>query len=123
MVERQIADAIARGELDDLPGSGKPLKALDQPYDENWWAKDLLRREGANVLPHTLELRNEVEKRLARLSRLGSERAVRSAVAELNDYIRESNMTVTSGPASNLTTIDVEELVRRWRHRRAGGDA
>jgi len=32
---------IARenGEFDNLPGAGKPIPGLDEPYDENWWLK------------------------------------------------------------------------------------
>lgn len=44
LVERQIREAMERGEFENLPGSGKPLVGIDAPYDPAWWAKDWLRR-------------------------------------------------------------------------------
>ncbi|MEK7251819.1 MAG: DUF1992 domain-containing protein, partial [Actinomycetota bacterium] len=38
-VERSIRDAIARGEFDNLSGTGKPLPDLDRQYDPDWWAR------------------------------------------------------------------------------------
>ncbi|MGE5490835.1 MAG: DUF1992 domain-containing protein [Actinomycetota bacterium] len=32
LAERRIVDAIARGELDHLPGAGKPLEFEDDPF-------------------------------------------------------------------------------------------
>jgi hypothetical protein len=44
-VERQIREAMERGEFDNLPGAGKPIADLDKPHDELWWIKQKLRRE------------------------------------------------------------------------------
>jgi hypothetical protein len=35
-VDRQIREAIERGEFDNLPGQGKPIKGLNGRDDENW---------------------------------------------------------------------------------------
>ena len=43
IAERKIREAMERGEFDDLPGQGKPLKLGDR--DPNWWVKGLLERE------------------------------------------------------------------------------
>src|SRR5262245_22253312 len=48
-VERQIREAMERGEFDDLPGVGQPLPNIDQPYDPMWWLKEKLRRENVSV--------------------------------------------------------------------------
>jgi hypothetical protein len=45
-IDRQIRRAEERGEFDDLPGAGRPIPDLDKPFDELWWVKDKLRREG-----------------------------------------------------------------------------
>jgi hypothetical protein len=42
-VERKIREAIARGEFDDLPGSGDPIPDLDD--DPMWWVKKWVERE------------------------------------------------------------------------------
>lgn len=40
-----IQKAAADGAFDSLPGTGKPLPGIDAPYDDLWWAKEMLRRE------------------------------------------------------------------------------
>ena len=35
-VERQIREAMERGEFDDLSGAGKPIADLDKAHDELW---------------------------------------------------------------------------------------
>lgn len=52
-IDRVIREAAERGEFDDLEGAGKPLEALDQRYDENWWVKRWIKRE--NLDPAALE--------------------------------------------------------------------
>ncbi len=44
--DRQIREAMERGDFDDLPGAGQPLPLLAEPYDPNWWVKRLVEREG-----------------------------------------------------------------------------
>ena len=43
--DRAIREAMERGEFDDLPGQGKPIKGLNGRDDENWWVKSYLARE------------------------------------------------------------------------------
>jgi hypothetical protein len=114
-VERQIRDAMDRGEFDNLPGAGKPIPDLDKPHDELWWVKDKLRRENLSYLPATLALRKEVEDALLAAYRAGSEAQVRRIVAEVNRKIVEGNRKAASGPPLNLMPLDVERIVRRWR--------
>jgi hypothetical protein len=42
--ERLIREAIEAGELDDLPGAGKPLPGAGEPDDELWWVRAWLKR-------------------------------------------------------------------------------
>ena len=44
-VEQMIRRAAELGKFENLPGAGKPIPDLDQPYDENWWLKKLIRQE------------------------------------------------------------------------------
>ena len=118
-VERQIREAMERGEFDNLPGAGKPIPDLDKPHDELWWVKQKLRREQLSYLPPTLAVRKEADDALAAASRARSERDVRRIVVAINAKIREANGKAASGPPLNLMPFDVERVVRRWRERHA----
>ena len=43
-VDLEVQRAMERGEFDDLPGAGKPLKLPDR-HDPDWWLKQLIERE------------------------------------------------------------------------------
>ncbi len=119
-VDRQIREAVERGEFDNLPGAGKPLPDLDLPYDELWWVKQKMRREGVSCLPPVLVLRKEAEDALAAALRARSEAEARRIVSEVNDRIREVLGNPPPGPPLKLTPFDVERVVREWRERRSG---
>ena len=116
-VERQIREAIERGEFDNLPGAGKPIPDLDKPHDELWWVKDKLRREHLSYLPPTLALRKEAEDALLAAAQARSEAQVRRIVAEINRKIVEGNRKAASGPPLNLMAFDVDRVVGDWRER------
>ena len=82
LAESKIRAAIARGELDDLPGSGKPLQLEDLsrvPANLRMGYK-LLRNAGC--LPPELEARKEA-------ARLG---ALLDATGDVNDRARLSRL-------------------------------
>ena len=59
--ERQVREAIERGEFDNLPGAGRPIPGLNGRDDADWWVKGLLEREQLPMpLPTSLALRKEV---------------------------------------------------------------
>ncbi|MFC5813944.1 MULTISPECIES: J-domain-containing protein [Nonomuraea] len=119
-VDRQIREAMERGEFDDLPGAGKPIPGLDRPYDEMWWIKQKVRAEGLSMpLPPTLQLRKDAEEALRLAEGARTEAELRRIVGEINDRIREAIRTGLSGPPLNLVPYDVERLVARWRERRS----
>lgn len=119
-IDRQLREARERGEFDNLPGTGKPLPDAGQEYDEDWWVKDWLRREGgtSSVLPPTLQLRREAEDVQRLVDRRSSEEAVRELVANLNEQIRKARVGLMDGPPVLLPPFDVEAVVRGWRARR-----
>ncbi len=119
-IDRQLREARERGEFDNLPGTGKPLPDAGQEYDEDWWVKDWLRREGgtSGVLPPTLQLRREAEDVQKLVDRRSSEEAVRELVANLNEQIRKARVGLMDGPPVLLPPFDVEAVVRGWRARR-----
>ncbi|MEU9451669.1 DUF1992 domain-containing protein [Streptomyces sp. NPDC048277] len=118
-VDKQIQDAQRRGEFDQLEGAGEPLPAgLDVSYDELWWIKRKMAREGLAVLPPTLALRKEAEDALEAAWAAPSERIVRRIITEVNVKIRDMMFKPPPGPPLGRKPYDVEEVVREWRERR-----
>jgi hypothetical protein len=118
-VDRQVREAIERGEFDNLPGAGKPIPGLNGREDENWWIKSKLEHENLRgLLPASLSLRKEVEELPASLAAEREEQAVREIVGNLNQRIRESHLRRDEGPMIVVHTVDVEAAVDAWRARR-----
>ena len=120
-IEAQIRVAMEQGAFDNLPGAGKPLPNLGQEYDPLWWVKQLVQREQISMLPPSLELRRKVEKELAAIDKLRDEAAVRRRIVALNVEIAKANATVVEGPPTRLGTLDVDQVVARWRQLRSAG--
>jgi DnaJ-like protein len=49
IAEQLIRAAQDEGKFDNLPGFGKPIPGIDDPYDELWWIKAKLKREQLSV--------------------------------------------------------------------------
>ena len=96
-IDHQIREAEERGEFDDLPGAGKPIPDLDKPFDEMWWVKDKLRREGLSYMSPTVALRKEAHDALVAASRASSEAEVRKIISAINEKIREANRNAIAG--------------------------
>jgi hypothetical protein len=118
-IDRQIREGMQRGDFDDLPGHGRPLRDLDGPRDDLWWVRDKLRREGASYLPPTVAIRKDAEDAEAAIAAADSEEVVRRVLAEVNARIRAVNRTVTAGPPSTVAPFDVERTVAAWRRARS----
>jgi hypothetical protein len=69
MVERQIQEAMDRGEFDNLPGAGEPIEGIDRPYDPSWWAKEWVRRN--RLMDEARDLRQSALDRDRRLRAVG----------------------------------------------------
>lgn len=118
-VDKQIREAEQRGEFAELPGAGRPLPSLDAPYDELWWIKGKMHREGLSALPPTLVLRKAAEDAMEAVARARSERQVRQILTEINDRIREALRRPPQGPPLNRGLFDVEQVVADWRAQQA----
>jgi hypothetical protein len=122
-VDKQIRDAESRGEFAQLPGAGKPLPHdTDTTYDELWWVKQKMAREGLSVLPPTLALRKEAEDTFAAALRAPTERLVRKLVEDVNVKIRDVMFKPPPGPPLGMKPYDVEDVVRQWRERRTAAE-
>ncbi|WP_326651812.1 J-domain-containing protein [Streptomyces sp. NBC_01750] len=118
-VERQIREATERGDFSSLAGFGKPLPDDTAPYDELWWVKDKLHREGVSVLPQALALRKEAEDAREAVGGAATEARVRSILTTVNEKIEAAIRRPPPGPPLGLKPFDVEAVVREWRARRA----
>ena len=116
-VEQQIREAMEQGAFDNLEGKGQPIRDLGIERDPLWWAKKLVEREKVSLMPPALALRRDVELTLKRLPTMRDEAEVRRTLEGLNAQIRKLNATVAEGPPTNLAPLDVDAIVRQWRHR------
>ncbi|MEV8367635.1 DUF1992 domain-containing protein [Streptomyces niveus] len=116
-VDRQVREAAERGAFDNLPGAGKPLPSDSAPYDELWWIKGKMEREGISHLPPTLSLRKEVEDALAAAHEAASEAQARRIIAAVNEKIHAAIARPPAGPPLNKKPFDVEEIAAEWRER------
>jgi hypothetical protein len=124
-VEMQIRRAMERGEFDDLPSAGKPLRNLHKASDPLWWAREKARTEDLTtmaMLPPSLRLRKEVEQLPETVAGLPSEQAVREIAEDLNDRIKD-HWRNPSGPPLPVGLVDVDEVLEQWRTARRARQA
>ena len=123
-VEKAIREAQERGEFDDLPGAGKPLTNLGDPDDPLWWVRRMVEREHLDMslaLPPPLQLRKEAAGLPESLADLRTEGAVREVLEDFNRRVRRDRLRPPDPGLPQLLapTVDVEEMVERWRALRA----
>ncbi|MEU0370674.1 DUF1992 domain-containing protein [Streptomyces sp. NPDC006283] len=114
-VDKQIREATERGEFQDLPGFGRPLPATGETYDDLWWIKGKMHREGLGFLPPTLALRKEAEDALTEAAHAPSESAVRRIIADINEKIAAALRLPPPGPPLGLKPYDPDTVVEQWR--------
>ena len=118
-VDRQIREAIERGEFANLPGQGKPIRGLNGRDDENWCVKAYLERERLPLpLPTALGLRKEVMELAETLADVPDEESVREIIRDLNHRIATSHRIRVDGPPIVIRLVSVEQAVAEWRRRR-----
>jgi hypothetical protein len=125
-VEKAIREAQERGEVDDLPGAGKPLHLGDPegPDDPLWWVRRFAERERLDLslaLPPPLQLRKEAATYPEALADLRTEAAVREVLEDFNARVRRERLRPPERgmPQILAPTVDVEAMVQRWRGLRA----
>ncbi len=121
-VERAIREAQERGEFDNLPGAGKPLRNLGSADvdDPDWWVKGLLQREQLDLtgaMPPALALRKEAAGFPESLLDLRTEEGVRAVLDDYNHRVRADRLRPAVGPLPPLLakTVDVDDLAAQWR--------
>ena len=124
-IEQQILEAQQRGEFDGLPGLGKPIPDIDEPYREGAWVAKKLKQEGVDpsfLLPPALALLKELEDLPGRLRQERSEARVRQIVLDFNDRVRQAHAKPPEGPPLRVQPLDVEQTVANWRRDSAAGN-
>ena len=120
-VDQQIAQGVARGDFENLPGKGKPLEGLGDFHDDDWWLKAKLRAERLSYLPPTLRVRKELEEAREAIAAASREDVVRGIIDDINSKIRDVNRRGAEGPPSTVMPLDVEATVARWREAHSAG--
>ncbi len=123
-VEKAIREAQERGEFDDLPVAGKPLKDLGDTDDPMWWLRRFVEREQLDLtaaLPPALQMRKEAAAFPGSLADLRTEQAVREVLEDFNSRVRRDRLRPPDPGMPQLLapTVDVDDLVERWRELRA----
>ena len=118
-VDKQIREAQERGDFDNLPGAGKPLDLSDSG-DPDWWVKRFAAREQldlAGALPGALGLRKEAAGYPESLVDVRTEAQVREIIQDYNKRVLADRLRPAVGnlPPLIAKTIDVDEMVQRWR--------
>jgi hypothetical protein len=117
-VDMQVRRAMARGDFDNLPGAGKPLK-LPAQHDPDWWVKRLIEREKlSGIAPPAIGLRREDAELDDTLDREATEAGVRRIVDDFNRRVIEARRQLLGGPPVVTKTRDPQLEVDRWRARR-----
>lgn len=127
-VQRQIRDAEARGEFDNLPGAGKPLK-LGGTQDPDWWIKGLAEREQLDLsaaMPSAAQLRKEAESYPESLADVRREATVREILEDFNQRVKQDRLRPVLGSDIQIIapTVEVDAMVEQWaalRRQRAAG--
>lgn len=117
-IDRQIREAMERGEFDNLPGAGKPLELDDS---DDWWIKAKIKRENLEpVLPGVLSLRKEAETIQEKLADAKRADRAREIVEDLNRRIREfyARGWAPGEPRVVVKLVDVDAALQAWCNRR-----
>lgn len=117
-VDMQIAQGMARGDFDDLPGSGKPLPARSAEETAYDWVLERARKEDLDLtgmLPPGMRLRRERDLLASAVTGLPTEAAVRALAADYDRRVEEFWRRPQLTPDAVPGLADVEALVEHWR--------
>ena len=118
LADFQVRKAIARGDFDDLPGSGEPIDLPDQ-HDPEWWVRSLIQRERIALLPSSIQLRKDDAALDERLDELVDEPAVRREIDDFNERVIRARYEPPAGPPLITMPRDPDAAVAAWAERRA----
>lgn len=117
IIEKKIKEAQVRGEFDDLPGSGEPLKIEDDshvPEDLRLSYKIL---KNANCLPPELQLKKEIRQMEDMLEKIQDEKEMYRQLKSINYKITKLNILGKGSPLLEETEIYYKKLVEKLGHK------
>jgi len=113
IADERIREAIDRGEFDDLPGKGKPLKLEDDghlPPDLRIAYKIL---KNADYLPPEIELRKEIRNTEALLEGIQDAQEKYRQLKKLNYLVMKLNMTRRVSAALEENQYYLEKVLEK----------
>ncbi len=119
IVEQKIREAQMKGEFDNLPGSGAPVKIEDDshvPEDLRMAYKIL---KNANCVPPELELRKEIRRMEDMLADLSDEKEKYRQIKKINFKIRQLNTLRQTSPLLEDTEIYYKKVVDKLDKKKA----
>lgn len=102
-VERQIREAIERGEFEALPGAGKPIPDLDRHYEPSWWARQWVER--SRLEDEAAELQRIIRRETPLLRAATDAEATSRRVEELNQAIALLNQRLDEADRISPITL------------------
>ncbi|MFC1494703.1 DnaJ family domain-containing protein [Thermodesulfobacteriota bacterium] len=111
LIEKKIKEAQEKGEFDDLPGKGEPLKLEDEsriPDDLRLSYKIL---KNANCLPPELELRKEIRRMEELLENIPDEKEKYRQIKLVNLKITKLNIMGHSSPLLEEDQVYFKKII------------
>src|SRR5262245_27425135 len=119
LVGRKIAEAVARGDFDNLPLQGKPLDLTENPYVPPEWRLAFKVLKDNGLAPEFVERRRTIERIREQMSREPLEAPLRklahqlaAEVDALNRCLARESQFVTG--SLQMAPVDVEAEVARY---------
>jgi Domain of unknown function (DUF1992) len=110
-VERQIEDAMGRGEFDRLSGMGRPIPGIDGDDQPDWWARKKIERERA--LQAALDAASAVQRAIPCLWALTDPAEVSDEVRRLNRLLEQACGDLPESQHPEM--LDLCAVLEDWR--------
>jgi len=131
IAEQKIREAQITGELDNLPGMGKPLRLKDESrHSEYWLANKILKNAG--LLPYPMQLKKDIESKTGELDNLlmtlkqkldDLKKDIQREICTINEILKDKTVCHISIDTKssillikNETSGDASHLTKKHRH-------
>ena len=113
LIERRIREAQERGDFDNLPGKGEPLKLEDDSHvpEELRLAYKILKN--ANCLPPELALQKEIRQMEDMLSNIPDEKERYRLIRKINLRITGLNMMGRKSPLLEESQLYYDKIIEK----------